>query len=242
MQMNVVLDLVLDFVRKPEEFVKLCVTSKAIYMKRQAELSALAATRPASHTVHVDSWRFHSNMMSAIRHIARFYTDVHHVHFYIDISQTVKTTTTRFLHPSRRADLRQLVGFFYDQSPNMRRLDSTFSLEMSSHVKDKAQWETCWSWMTDADMVIFDKCTNLHLSFPDQITDDGLMSLHGCRYLFVSHSCRMAGHAFLKLYEFHNLNILIITGRADHAGYDVEALTAIQVPRKYLAVTCQLCL
>lgn len=219
----VVLDIVLDFISSPQDYVKTCLALKSLTQQHDMELRLLGSTRPGWN-VCISSWKFTSpEWLISLNRLWRFYNSIHRIRLHVDVSQTEMRENKRVLTARWRFILKFIVDTFYNRCPHLRIADDSCfqfeAIDQHTHV---------WSWITDSDMMIFSKCRNIHIEFADLITDRGLMSLKNIRDLCIFGGKRVTGEAFCILASECHLRQVAILGFPESTGYDEVILSQIK--------------
>lgn len=220
---HVVLDIVLDFIPSPQDYVKTCLALRSLSREHETELRLLGSTRPGWN-VCISSWKFTSpEWLISLNRLWRFYDTTHHVRLHVDASQTEIRDNNRVLTARWRLILKLIVDTFYNRCPYLRTADDSVF-----HFEAVDQHTHVWNWITDSDMMIFSKCRNIHIEFADFITDRGLMLLRNTRELSLYGGKRVTGEAFCLLAGECQLRQVIITGFPELTGYDDVILSSIK--------------
>ena len=123
---------------------------------------------------------------------------------------------------------------FYRQVKGMHSCDSYVDLDCKNK-KDLLDAKSAWEWITDDDMIIFEKCYNLTMNFLTQVTDEGLECLTSIRVLQIHFSRHITGASLKMLHLEHKLWCLNLLGDKNESRYapDVVTFFRSRQPRFY---------
>ena len=222
--MEAVIDLVLDWVESPRDYVMLCTVNKDLWRIRRKTLLALSAVRGFDQYARVESTKLTQEHLQGLSQIMRFYGLCERLTLEVNHSQTESVNGIPRLQKKWREVLRDVVNEFFRQVKGMHSCDSFVHLDCKNKW-DLLDAKSAWEWITDDDMIIFGKCHNLAMTFLTQVTDKGLEYLTSIRVLQIHFSRHITGASMKMLHLHHKLWCLNLLDDKNESRYAPEIVT-----------------
>lgn len=113
--MEVVIDLVLDTIKKRRDYVMLCLVNRHVWENRRSTLLALAAVQGFDRYATVESTKLTQEHLQGLSQVMRFYVLCERLTLEVHHSQTETVNGVPRFHKKWRALLRAVVSEFYQQ-------------------------------------------------------------------------------------------------------------------------------
>lgn len=237
--MEVIVDLVLDWVERPRDYVMICIVNKIVREKRRNSVAAMSAVQMIGQCCDVQTCKFSDDIVKGLSQVMRFYSNCECLSIHLHPVQIHTRNGNPRLMEIWRYRIRDVIANFCMTCETMRRNGSRLRLE---YQKDKTfSFDmSVWECITDDDMIMFDTCFNMYIDYPRQITDKGIAHLRGVRSLKIICGERLSGKGFLHLLQTHNLCYLFLFGFKDTSQYAQSSLNALTACHADLLFDCHL--
>ena len=208
------------------------MVNRGVLQSRRNSLMALSCVRGFDEYATVESARFTGDTLRGLCQVLRFYKRCERLMIELHHSQTEMYDDVPRLQQWRDI-LHKIVNDFFRQVKGMSRCNSFVALVCRNN-RDLLDSKSPWEWITDDDMIIFEKCYNLTATYLSQVTDEGLSCLTSIAILRIHYSRHVTGESVKTLHLDHRLRILELLGFKDDNSYSQDIIAFLRSRHRQL--------
>lgn len=143
------------------------MVNRHILQSRRNSLMAMSAVVGFEEYATVETVRFTEDTLHGLAQVMRFYSCCERLRLEVHHSQTKLFNGVARMQQKWRYILREIVNEFFRNVERMHSCNSFVEL-VCKNKRDLLDCKSAWEWITDDDMIIFEKCYNLMMSNTDE--------------------------------------------------------------------------